>query len=119
MSQSSQKHGDMCETSEFTTAVRFEVFVNGQLLEHHRTSTSLKAMKSSRANQSLNYQEFIERDSWWLSESVKQWVSNRIIKEFIRRQNIDVAKTDLVEFGTGLGRGGFGYESWLSYLYRR
>lgn len=52
----------------------------------------------------MQYDEYTERNKFAASESLQQWISGRIVSNFIKFAGIQPSETKILEIGSGLGR---------------
>jgi SAM-dependent methyltransferase len=51
------------------------------------------------------YDEYLQRSLWAPSEPLHNWLTKRILSNFIRQTNLNPKSTNLLEIGAGTGRG--------------
>lgn len=51
------------------------------------------------------YGEYLNRSQWSHSDKLQQWVARSTLKEFLRISKLDPETSDILEIGTGVGRG--------------
>lgn len=52
------------------------------------------------------YGEFLARSEWSGSNKLQQWIARSTLKEFLKKSKLDPKTTDILEIGSGVGRGG-------------